>query len=55
VDGVSNADAAWEYPNPSPRARDIENRVAFWHGVEVVATARADAGDADVSGQQATQ
>jgi uncharacterized protein (DUF427 family) len=55
VDGVTNPDAAWEYPNPSPRARDIKDRVAFWRGVEVVADSRDDAGDADVSGQQAAR
>jgi uncharacterized protein (DUF427 family) len=35
VDGLSNRDAAWFYPHPSPLARRIKNRVAFWHGVRV--------------------
>lgn len=37
VDGMTNPDAAWEYPSPSLLARKIKNRVAFWHGVEIVA------------------
>jgi uncharacterized protein (DUF427 family) len=35
VDGVSNPDAAWFYPHPTPLARKVKNRVAFWHGVQV--------------------
>lgn len=35
VDGITNVDAAWYYPKPSPLARRIKNHVAFWHGVEV--------------------
>ncbi|WP_395244504.1 DUF427 domain-containing protein [Agromyces sp. MMS24-K17] len=31
-----NPNAAWFYPAPSQAAADIEGRVAFWHGVEVV-------------------
>ena len=27
--------AAWFYPHPSPLARKIKGRVAFWHGVQV--------------------
>jgi uncharacterized protein (DUF427 family) len=27
--------AAWFYPSPSPAARKIQDRVAFWHGVQV--------------------
>ncbi len=30
-----NPNAAWYYPHPSPLARKIRNRVAFWHGVRV--------------------
>jgi uncharacterized protein (DUF427 family) len=37
VDGKRNADAAWYYPAPSEAAQEIVDRVAFWHGVEVVA------------------
>lgn len=36
VGGVTNPDAAWYYPHPSLLARKIKNRVAFWHGVEVM-------------------
>ncbi|MBR7826758.1 DUF427 domain-containing protein [Actinospica sp. MGRD01-02] len=35
VDGQSNQDAAWYYPEPKPEAEQIRNHVAFWHGVEV--------------------
>ena len=37
VDGKSNKDAAWYYPDPSSLAEKIKAYVAFWHGVEVVA------------------
>jgi uncharacterized protein (DUF427 family) len=36
VDGVTNEDAAWYYPEPRPLAGGIKGRVAFWKGVEVV-------------------
>lgn len=36
VDGKVNKNAAWYYPTPKPAAHAIEDRVAFWHGVEVV-------------------
>jgi uncharacterized protein (DUF427 family) len=35
VDGARNPDAAWYYPNAYAAADDIQNYVAFWHGVEV--------------------
>lgn len=35
VDGERNENAAWYYPKPSPLARKIKDRVAFWHGVVV--------------------
>ena len=35
VDGQQNADAAWFYPEPKPRAMPIKNRVAFWRGVTI--------------------
>lgn len=35
VDGKTNPDAAWTYPEPSELARDIKGHVAFWRGVEV--------------------
>ena len=37
VDGKSNKDAAWYYPDPSSLAEKIKGYIAFWHGVEVVA------------------
>lgn len=30
-----NRDAAWYYPDPSPAAAEIKDRVAFWRGVKV--------------------
>jgi len=36
VDGKTEADAAWHYPNPKPAAAEIEGRVAFWGAVEVL-------------------
>jgi thioredoxin len=35
VDGQLNCDAAWYYPSPSSAARQIQGRVAFWHGVRI--------------------
>lgn len=35
VDGASNTDAAWFYPDPKDAAREIAGRVAFWRGVRV--------------------
>lgn len=35
VDGQRNEDAAWFYPEPKDAAQEIEDRVAFWRGVEV--------------------
>ena len=35
VDGKTNSDAAWYYPEPKPAASNIKNYVAFWNGVEV--------------------
>ena len=35
VDGVVAVDAAWYYPHPSPFARRVKGRVAFWNGVVV--------------------
>jgi len=31
-----NRDAAWYYPEPKEKARNIKGYVAFWRGVEVV-------------------
>lgn len=35
VDGKVNKDAAWYYPTPSDAAKQIQDRVAFWRGVQV--------------------
>ncbi len=37
VDGETNKDAAWYYPEPKDAASEIEGRYAFWKGVEVSA------------------
>ena len=37
VDGDTNADAAWYYPEPKSAAAEIKDRVAFWRGVQVTA------------------
>lgn len=35
VDGETNADAAWYYPEPRDAAANIRDHVAFWKGVRV--------------------
>jgi uncharacterized protein (DUF427 family) len=35
VDGKSNPDAVWYYPQPKDAAKQITDRVAFWKGVTV--------------------
>ena len=35
VDGETNTDAAWFYPEASHAAKPIENYVAFWKGVKI--------------------
>ncbi len=35
VDGKTNTDAAWYYPEPKSAASEITDRIAFWKGVEV--------------------
>ena len=37
VDGQTNVDAAWYYPDPKAAAKQITDRVAFWRGVVVEA------------------
>ena len=37
VDGKTNTDAAWYYPEPFEAANNIKGYVAFWRGVEVIA------------------
>ncbi len=35
VDGETNADAAWFYPEPQAEAEMVRDRIAFWRGVTV--------------------
>ena len=35
VNGKINENAAWYYPEPYEKARQIKDHVAFWRGVEV--------------------
>ena len=35
VNGSTNSDAAWYYPEVSELAKGIKGYVAFWHGVKV--------------------
>ena len=35
VDGKVNENAAWYYPEPSEKAAQIKDHVAFWRGVDV--------------------
>jgi uncharacterized protein (DUF427 family) len=37
VNGESNADAAWYYPDPKAAASQIKDHIAFWKGVRVEA------------------
>ena len=46
VNGRTNRDAAWYYPEPRPAAGHIRDHVAFWHGVKVVRAAGGQAGAA---------
>lgn len=35
VDGKTNPDAAWYYPDPKQAASQIKDYIAFWKGVQV--------------------
>jgi uncharacterized protein (DUF427 family) len=35
VDGETNKDAAWYYPQPKDAAKEIKDHIAFWKGVKV--------------------
>ncbi|MGQ0501542.1 MAG: DUF427 domain-containing protein [Panacagrimonas sp.] len=37
VNGETNVQAAWYYPEPMPAAERIQGRIAFWKGVNVSA------------------
>jgi len=36
VNGSTNENAAWYYPEPSEKAQNIKGHVAFWKGVDVI-------------------
>lgn len=35
VDGKVNSAAAWTYPDPKPKATQIQGHIAFWGGIEI--------------------
>ncbi len=35
VNGQTNPDAAWYYPDPKDAAANVKGRVAFWKGVAI--------------------
>lgn len=35
VNGEMNPEAVWFYPDPTPEAEAVRNRVAFWKGVVI--------------------
>ncbi len=35
VNGETNIDAAWYYPEPKPEAANIKGYIAFWKGVKI--------------------
>ncbi len=35
VNGETNKDAAWYYPEPKAAAENIKDYIAFWKGVEI--------------------
>ena len=35
VNGDTNSDAAWYYPDPKEAAAEIKDRIVFWRGVTV--------------------
>jgi uncharacterized protein (DUF427 family) len=45
VDGETNVDAAWYYPQPFEAAEAVRDYVAFWRGVEV---SGANAGEQEI-------
>lgn len=36
IDGDTNQNAAWYYPDPKDAAKEIKDHFAFWKGVQVV-------------------
>lgn len=45
VEGQKNEDAAWYYAEPKEKAANIKGFVAFWKGVQVVASDSAASSD----------
>ena len=41
VGGEENRDGGWFYPDPKEAAAEIKNRVAFWHGIDVLESGAA--------------
>jgi uncharacterized protein (DUF427 family) len=37
VNGQTNKDAAWYYPQTKDAAKQVQGRIAFWRGVAVTA------------------
>lgn len=37
VDGATNQNAAWYYPEPKAAAKQVAGYLAFWKGVQVIA------------------
>jgi uncharacterized protein (DUF427 family) len=35
INGETNKDAAWYYPEPKDAAAEIKDRIAFWRGVKI--------------------
>lgn len=35
VNGQINIDAAWYYPTPNHKIKEIANYIAFWKGIEI--------------------
>ena len=42
IDGQTNEDAAWYYPDPKPEAQNIKGYFAFWKGVTVTGGSSGD-------------
>jgi len=42
ADGKTNKDAAWYYADPKPAADNIKGMVAFWKGVQVEKSGKAE-------------
>ena len=52
VDGVRCPSGGWCYRHPTPFARRVKGRVAFWRGVEVTVESTVGASDVPVQTEQ---